>query len=154
MSIVLEQKLLDLLVDEETVKILATIDQNGAPHAVPKQSLQVDEDGRLIYLELLESSQTNKNMIASLWFNRPIAVALKGKDGASYQIKGRPQRALVAGPVFQKYYVRIREILGDVDLAAVWVIDPEQVINQNFPVRKKQEETQRPIFLHLDRLAK
>lgn len=153
MAIVLEKNILDLLKDERTIKILATTDQKGVPHVVFKQSLHVGPNGDLLYLELLESSQTNKNMIGSLWFDRQVAVALKGQDGSSYQIKGKVRRALVAGPLFQQYYVSVRERLGDVDLAGVWVIEPEQVSNQKYTVRKKQEEERRPLFTHLDRLA-
>lgn len=90
----------------------------------------------------------------SIWFNRKVAIALKGKNGQSYQIVGKPVKAVVAGPIFQKHYVKIREKLGDVDLAAVWVIEAEEVSNQTFAVRKTEEEAAHPNFKHLDRLAK
>ncbi|HBC93118.1 MAG TPA: hypothetical protein DCZ10_09550 [Pelotomaculum sp.] len=154
MAIVLPDEVVRLLSEKETVKVLATTDEKGTPHAAVKQTLHLETDGNLVYLELLESSQTNKNMVRSIWFNRKIAVTLKGKDGLSYQIKGRPVKAVITGPVFQKHYVDIRERLGDVDLAAVWIIEPEEVFNQTYPERKVLEESTRLYFKHLDRLAK
>jgi len=134
--------------------VLATLDADGFPHAVVKQSLQPGEDGAIIYLELLESSRTNKNLVRSLWFNQKVAISLKGKDGRSYQIKGAPVKAHITGPLFQEHYTAVREKLGDVDLAAVWVIEPEEIIDETFGTRKAEEEAAHPFFSHLDRLAR
>lgn len=143
-----------LLADPSTVKVLATAGEDGTPHAAIKQSLHLDADGNLAYLELLESSRTNRNMVRSIWYNHRVAILLQGKQGESYQIKGTPVKAIVSGPVFQHHYTRIRQRLGDVDLAAVWVIEPEAVIDESYAVRKAQEESLHPHWLHLDRLAK
>ena len=154
MTIQLTQEVSNLIADKETVKILATTDENGVPHAVIKQSLHLGVDGNLVYLELLESSQTNKNLVRSIWFSGKVAVTLKGKDGQSYQIKGKPVKVHISGPVFQKQYLSIQERLGDVELAAVWIIEPEEVLNETYLVRKAQEEANHPYFKHLDRLKK
>ncbi len=154
MAVDITEKLAALLGKADTVKILVTTDEEGAPHAVVKDSLRLDEQHRLIYLELLESSRTNKNMVRSIWFNRAVAVAVAGANGESYQIKGKPVKAIVSGPLFRKYYQQIREQCDDADLAAVWVIEPENIIDQSFPVRRRQEEASHPYFKHLDRLAK
>ena len=47
MSIQLAQDIIDLINARDTVKVIATVDASGAPHAVFKQSLHVGEDGRL-----------------------------------------------------------------------------------------------------------
>ncbi|BBB89617.1 MAG TPA: hypothetical protein PKA28_14295 [Methylomusa anaerophila] len=154
MAVQLDNEVAELLADKETVKVLATIDAQGVPHAVIKQTIHADENGNLVYLELLESSVTNKNLVRSIWFKKKVSIAIKGKTGISYQITGSPIKAVVAGPIFQKHYVSIREKLGDVDLAAVWIIEPEEVRNQTFKVRKSREEEAHPIFIHLDRLAR
>jgi hypothetical protein len=154
MAIQLEKEVIELLADKDTVKILTTIDNKGVPHTVIKQSLHLGEDGNLIHRELLESSQTNKNLVRSIWFNHKVAITLKGTDGRSYQIKGKPIRAIISGPVFQEQYLQVRERLGDVDLAAVWIIEPEEIRNETYFVRKNQEEADHPYFKHLDRLAK
>lgn len=154
MAVQLGNEVIELLKDKETIKVLATTDEAGVPHVVIKQTIQLGDDENLFYLELLESSKTNKNLVRSIWFNRKVSVALQGKDKQSYQIIGRPVKAIISGPVFQKHYVAIREKLGDVDLATVWVIEPEEVSNQTFSIRRAQEEAAHPIFKHLDQLAK
>jgi len=154
MAVALEKDVVELLLNNETVKVLVTLDEKGDPHAVVKQSIELAEDGNLLHLEFIESSRTNKNLVRAIWYDRRVAVSLKGKGDVSYQIKGRPVRSIVAGPVFQKHYTTARERLGDVDLAAVWVIEPEEVINESFSVRLAEEEARHPYFLHLDRIAK
>ncbi len=148
------QSIAKLLEDKSTVKVLATSDENGNPHAVVKQSIHADKDGNLVCLELLESSKSNKNMVRSIWFGRNVAVSIYGEDDISYQIKGRPVKAHVAGPVFRKYYTKVRETLEDADLAAVWIITPDEVIDQTFSARKSEEETARPYFKHLDKITR
>jgi len=154
MAIQLNEEVKELLQDKDTLKVLATTGENGIPHVVIKQTLHLGEDGNLVYLELIESSRTNKNLVRAIWFDRKVALALKGKDGESWQITGKPVKAHVTGPIFQKHYVSVRERLGDVDLATVWVIEPEEVTDQSFSARRKEEEALHPTFAHLDRLAK
>ncbi len=154
MAVELNDKVKELLRDTTTFKVLATTGKDGVPHVVVKRTLHLGEDGNLVYLELLESSQTNKNLVRSIWFDRKVAVAIGGKDGESYQIIGKPVKALITGPVFQHHYASIRERLGDVDLATVWIIEPEKVTDQSFSARRREEEALHPTFAHLDRLAK
>lgn len=154
MAVTITEELTAILGRADTVKVLVTTDEKGTPHAVIKESLQLDEENHLIYFELLESSHTNKNMVRSIWFNHSITVAVMGANGESYQIKGKPVKAIVSGRAFRKYYEQIREKNGDIDLAAVWVIEPQEIVDQSFTVRRKQEEASRPYFTHLDRLAK
>lgn len=154
MAVQLSEEIITLFKDLDTVKILSTVDQDGNPHATVKQTLSIGEDGNLFYLELLESSKTNRNLVRSIWFNRKATVIVKGKTGKSYQIKGTPVQNIIAGPIFQKNYNEIRERLGDVDLASIWVIRPEEIIDQTYRIRKETEEAVHPYFLHLDRLAK
>ncbi|WP_306532600.1 hypothetical protein [Geobacter sp.] len=150
----LSKEIIDLFADTESTKVLATLDEYGVPHVVVKQSLHVGDDGNLLYLELLESSRTNKNLVRSIWFDRKVSVAVTGRGGQSYLIKGRPVKTHITGPVFQQHYQAIRERLGDVDLAAVWVIEPEEILDETFVARKVEEELKHPLFTHLDRLVR
>ena len=154
MAAQLTQEIIDLLNDRDTTKVLATLDADGFPHVVVKQSLQPGDDGTILYLELLESSRTNKNLVRSIWFDQKVAVAVSGKGGRSYQIKGKPVKTHITGPVFQQHYTAVREKFGDVDLAAVWVIEPEEVIEESFVARQAEEDRRHPFFAHLDRLAR
>lgn len=154
MAIRSNDELVALFSDELTVKVLTTTDAQGVPHAVVKQSLSLDAQGNVTLLELLESSRSNKNLLHSLWNNRPVTVLLTGKDGISYEIKGVPIKSIVAGPRFQTAYRQLRARRGDVDLAAVWVIEPREIVNETFAVRQAEENDAHPFFRHLDRLAK
>jgi len=142
-----------LLEDRQTLKVVATVDGNGVPHAVVKGSLRANQEGYLQWLELIETSQSNRNLVRSIWFDRPVAVLIKGQDGRSFQIKGVPIKAHVSGPVFQKHYAEVRARLGDVDLAAVWIIRPDTVIDETPAVRLQEEHSAHPNFTHLDRLV-
>lgn len=154
MAVKLTEDILNLLECGDTVKTLVTVDGDGVPHAVFKDAVYAGEDGKLISLEVIESSQTNSNLVHSIWFKRKVTLSLLGRDGTSYQIKGTPTHCLVTGPIFERHYRDIREKLGDVDLAAVWVIEPEEIRNQTFRVRTEEEAVAHPLFLHLDRIAK
>lgn len=154
MAIKLEQNVIDLLKDNKTIKVIATSDKNGVPHVVFKGSIGTDAEGNITYLELLESSKTNSNLVNSIWFKRKVAITAKAEDGTSIQIKGTPIQCAITGPLFEHHYKLVREKLGDVDLAAVWVIEPEEVREETFQVRKEEEEHNHPLLIHLDRLAK
>ncbi len=154
MGVKLTEEVQALLKSGDTLKVLATVDGNGVPHATVKGGIFADEEGNIIHLEILESSRTNSNLVHSIWFKRQVALTLLGEDGTSYQIKGVPERCIITGPVFERYYRVVRERLGDVDLAAVWVIEPQEIRNETFKVRVEEEAAAHPLFLHLDRIAK
>jgi uncharacterized protein len=154
MASLMTETIRELFAHPDSTKVLATVDEHGIPHVVVKQSLQVDESGNLLFLELLESSRTNRNLVRSIWYDRTVAVSIQGLSGASYQIKGKPVKAHITGPVFLKHYQEVRERLGDVELAAVWVIEPEEVTDESFAVRQAEEAEKHPLFRHLDRLAR
>jgi hypothetical protein len=147
-----DKNAINLLEDERTVKVLTTVDSSGAPHSVVKNSLRSDEDGNIVYLELIESSRTNSNMTGSLWFGRKVSILLAGRDGSSLQIKGQPYKCLIAGPVFEANYREAREQLGDVDLSAVWIIAPDEIIDESFETRWREESDAHPLRKHLDRI--
>jgi hypothetical protein len=150
----LPEAAITLLDDERAFKVLATVDSGGAPLAAVKKSLRSDEDGNIMYLELIETSQTNSNMTSSLWFGREVSVLLASSDGRSWRIKGRPYKCLVAGPIFERYYKEARDRFAGADLAAVWVITPEDAQDESLESRAALESLEHPLILHLDRIAK
>jgi hypothetical protein len=111
------------------------------------------DDGHIHYLELLESSATNRNLVRSLWFDAKVAIVLAAKDGRTIQIKGTPLRVHITGALFRQHYQAVRARLGDVDLAGVWVIRPDRISDQSFAVAAAREAAEHPDFIHLDRLA-
>lgn len=152
MSIELSKDIKDLFLDKDTIKVLASTNAEGIPHLVFKNSVHVNDEGKIIFLEIIDSSITNKNLVSSIWFNRKIAINILAKDKRSYQIKGTPIKAIIAGAIFQKYYIEVQKEFGDCDLSTVWVIDPEEVREETFSVRREKEEREHPLLRHLDRL--
>lgn len=153
MAVELSEEVKNALRDPGSVKVLASVDRDGRPYVVAKGSLSVDEEGRLYYLELLESSATNKNLIRSLWYDQWVAVNVITKDGRSYQIRGVPVKTLVAGRIYEAYYQKVQSQNPQNDLAAVYYIEPEEIREQTYQLRKEQEERKHPLYIHLDRLA-
>jgi len=153
MPAILTPDVIALLDSAETIKILATVDANGAPDAVEKPSLHHAGDGTIHVLEFLETSAANRNLTHTIWYGGAVSIALHGTEGRRVQIKGRPVKLHITGTLFQKHYVRSRETLGDVDLAGVWVIEPDEVIDERFDVVRGREDAAHPDFIHLDRIA-
>jgi hypothetical protein len=152
MAVDLNDDIKALLQEPDTIKAVASIDQDGNPHIAYKGSLHVNKDGNIEFYEFIESSQTNKNLVASIWFKKQVAINILGKNNQSYQIKGTPYKAIIAGREFTRHYELIQEQFGKIDLSTVWVIEPEQIIEETFEKRRQEEEEAHPLLIHLDRL--
>src|SRR6185369_468035 len=105
-----------LLADPATVAIIATSGSDGSPHLTVSRHLELLEDGRLLHLELLESSETSRNLLRALWFDTRVAVILHGGNGQSLELRGKPVKAHISGPLFRRHYEAIRARLGDAGL--------------------------------------
>ncbi len=142
-----------LLSDPESVKVLATSDQAGRPRAAIDPSIHLGAHGRLVYLERLEGSPTQRDLVASLWFDRPVAIVVQRGEEA-FEILGRATKALVTGPEFRRHYEAVRAATPQADLAAVWFVEPLEVTELSYEVRRARQEAARPFLTHLDRLAR
>ncbi len=150
----LPAEVIELLKDPSAVKVVATTDERGHPHAELKESLTVLDDGVIAYGEALESSRTNSNMLRSIWFDKVVAVLVRGNSGRSYQIKGKAYRYVINGPIFKQFYLDARRKEGpDSELAGVWLITSDEVSNETFSVRKEEEERKHPGMRHFDRAS-
>lgn len=154
MVAVLNRDLIDLINKRNTIKILATTDEDGLARAEWKEYLTVNEEGKLQYLELLETARSYKNFVRSLWFDKNISITLLGENQESYLIIGKPEKIHISGELFEEQYIYIREELGDVDLAAVCVIEPISIFDTTLAKRIQSQDSDKPIFRHLDRLIK
>jgi len=140
----------ELLSDPESKKALASVGRDGVVHVTYKGSLTV-ADGNLRFFELIETSQTNKNLTYSLWFGKEIAVNVI-KDKTSFLIRGVPVRAIVNGKEFEEAYIQIKNKFGaDFDLSTVWIIKPTYVSEETFSIRQTEEREKYPLVGHLDR---
>lgn len=155
MSVQLSAEVKQAVLDKDSVKVIATISKEGIVHVTAKDSITVDENGRIKFLELLEKSQTQKNLVYALWFNKQVAINIITKDKKSYQIKGIPYKAVTGSHVFQEAYTDVQNHLGeDVDLSAIWLIDVDEVQEETFWAKREELEKEYPYELHIDRLAK
>lgn len=75
-------------------------------------------------------------------------------DRRSYQIKGTPVKSVIAGRVFEDYYIKAEQRNPENNLAAIYYIDIEEVINESYTVRLKEEREKHPLYIHLDKLAR
>ncbi len=151
MAVELGDDIKALLQEKDTIKAVASVDRDGNPHVTYKGSLHINGDGNLEFYELIESSQTNKNFVSSIWFKHKVAINILGKDKRSYQIKGTPYKAIIAGREFQKHYNLLQAQFDNIDLSTIWVIEPEEVIEESFEKRRQEEEKAHPLLGHLDR---
>lgn len=150
----LPQEARNIIKNSETIKILTTVDEDGNPHAAFREDLTVLDDGNLAFGEPFEGSQTNVNLVRSLWFDKKVELTLRDRSGTTFQIIGKPYRYAHSGPLFKKFYMAEREKRGaDSELAGVWIIRPEEVRNETYEVRKKEEDERHPFFRHFDRAS-
>jgi hypothetical protein len=148
----LPKKVVNLINDPESIKVIATADEEGNPHIAFKDNLTVLDDGNLAFGEEFEGSQTNVNLVRSIWFKKDVELTVRDKNGTTFQIKGKPYRFVHAGPLFKKFYLAEREKRGpDSELAGIWIITPEEVRDETYEVRKKEEDEKHPFFRHFDR---
>jgi hypothetical protein len=148
----LTPELLEVLAHPATHKVIATIDEDGSPHAVPSPFLHARPDGQLVHFELLETSATNRNLLRGLWFDRKLAVTVVGTLGQTFVIKALPAKAEISGPAFSRAFETVRSVLADADLAAVWLLRPHAIVDETYATRRRNEEERFPFSIHLDRL--
>ncbi|HLA26908.1 MAG TPA: hypothetical protein VJZ49_03320 [Syntrophales bacterium] len=129
-----------LLEDPESVKVLTTTDKDGVPNTVFKASLTALDDDFLAYVELFESSRSQKNMLQSLWFKKPVAMAVC-KGGLAYQIKGEPYRFVIEGPLRDSFFQQVWKRIPEVNPSGVWLIRPKEIIDESYKTQQKKEQS-------------
>jgi hypothetical protein len=149
----IKEEALALLGDQNSLKILATIDENGAPYLTPKGSLRF-EDNRLLHWEILESSKTNRNLTRALWFDKTVSALAIAPDRRAYSFKLKPIRNVVSGKLFGKHYEEAAAKFNGRGIAGVWIYEILSVSDQSAKTRIAEEKAARPYFTHLDQIAK
>ena len=152
MSIQLGKEIVTLINDPKSLKVIASAGRDGVPSVTASDLISVGEDGKIQYLELVETSQMNKNLVYSIWFKRRVAISVFQQKGRSFQIRGLPVQAIISGDLFEKNYIEVRRRLGaKADLSTVWVIEPEEAREETLAVKITEEQTNYPLVGHLDR---
>lgn len=153
MGAIIDEKLKQIINDKTSLKVIASQSVDGELHVVYKQSLHVIDEDLLEFYEIIESSQNNKNMVNSIWYDVPVAINVLSKDGKSFEIKGVAYKAHVAGKYFEEKYVSLVD-KGYYDLSTVWQIKVLEISEKTFKVKEQEAIEQHPSYRHLDQLLK
>lgn len=153
MASVLSLELTEAINAPDTLKFITAVDKNGLPHSVYKGTLHINDEGNIEFYDIFESSKINRNLVYSIWFDKKVTVNILTSDKRSYEIIGSPIQSITAGKIFEEVYKKIKHGRGN-DLNAIWIIKPEEVRNETFSVRKRQQEEEYPLLKHLDRVLK
>lgn len=150
---VLNEHIRSILSEPETLKLLATVSPDGIPHAAFKGTLRAEGD-ELVYYDLLQSSDTNKNLVHAIWYDRTVSVTILSKNREVYQILGKPDRCITAGREFEDTYRALNKKFGDTDLNAIWYIRPEKIRDNSLKARREFEKENFDILTRLDSILK
>lgn len=147
---IFNSELIKIIEDKDTLKSIATVSRDGIPHVVYKQSLHIEGD-MVVFYDLIQSSQVNKNLVNSIWFNGEVAISILSKDKRNFLITGRPVKSVTAGKNFENIYSKLQDKKGkEVELSAIWYIEPITIREETYETRRKEEQEKYPYIRHLD----
>ena len=153
MSVTISEELRQILSEDSTLKVLATLTPQGEVHSAVKQSVFADDEGNIVYLEFFEKSQTNIDMVNSIWFEKTVSITAVAKDGTGFFIKGKPVRTRIFGKEYEKFYIEAEKKNPENDLVAVYYIQPLEIYEQSFEVKQAEHKERHPLYVHLDKYA-
>jgi len=152
---IFSEKQLAVINNPKSLKAVATVSREGVPHVAYKGSLHIEDDF-LVFYDFIQSSQINKNLVNTIWFNGKVAINVfleEEGEKYSYLITGKPVKCVTAGRKFEELYIQLQDKYGpEMDLSAIWYIEPENVRDETFKSRKIEEEEKYPYIKHIDRL--
>lgn len=146
-------KIKSLFNNPKTKKVIATVSYDSIVHVTFKDMLFMDEDERIILLEILERSITNRNLTYSIWFNKPVAINMLSEEGISFHVQVLPIRAIISGKEFEAYYKYMQKQLGNFDLSTVWIFEMLEIRETSLRQRIFENADAYPIVNHLDRIT-
>lgn len=137
----------------DSVIVLSAVGADGNPYSELGVKVELVREDRIAYYELLESSQLQKNLVNSLWFDKEVVLLVTDPSRENYLITGTVYRALIAGRQFEEQYIRIQEEFGeDADLSTVWLIDVKSAFKASYPEGRRREKQEHPLLMHLDHI--
>lgn len=149
----LSEGMLSIINNKDAIKIVATVNKEGEPHAVVNGSLSALDEETLAIPSIMDcQSQNHRNLMWSLWFNKKISIQVYHPGtGASFQIKGTPYRYIMQyqDPIFRRFCELIRTDYHT-SLGGVFLIRPESCREQTLSARLKEERKKKhdfPYFL-------
>lgn len=121
----------ELIKDQGTPKIVATVDKDGAPNVTIKGSLMAPDEETLAFADLYGGkSRTFTNLketkqVSVLVFKFPFEPPF-----TAFQIKGKFDQYQTSGPVFDRFAKVIKDAIG-ADITGVAMIKVESVYSQS-----------------------
>jgi predicted pyridoxine 5'-phosphate oxidase superfamily flavin-nucleotide-binding protein len=124
-----DQRVIDMLKDPQTSKVVATCDDAGKLNVVPKGTITALDEETIAYCDIF-GDKTNLNLEA----NQKAAVAVFKMDlpPIGYQVKGKFQGFQTSGPMFDTFAKQIKDQLN-LDIKAVGVIKVDEVYSAGVP---------------------
>jgi hypothetical protein len=152
MGNVLSNEAVNLIRSERSIKILATGDEAGSPHAVRREDFLVLDDGTIVFAEWRESSYTNRNLVHAIWNDKKVSLLVFDENGISVAIDAKPVRFDFFSDLYQKQFEKAREKHGDnIDVTGLWYLKPISARDEDAELLKKEEEELHPYFRYLDK---
>lgn len=131
--------------DPAVTKLLVSSDLDGVPHAAPRNFAAVlDEEypGCIAIMEMIEGSQTSKNLLWSYDRQKTVAIStVNPQTGESFLVKGIPHKYLYDGPIWRRFLEQVWGAIPTAEPAGVWVIIPTEERNENLATRMEEEDT-------------
>lgn len=147
------EKIEKLLEEKETISVISAVGKNGNPISQVGRKLTMWGNGRIAYYEFLESSQMQKNLVHSIWFEKEVSLSLLGKNGEIYRVSAKQYQALIAGHRFEEAYINAQEEFGEeTDLSTVWLLDVTAVEDDTYEAAREKEKKEHPYLMHMDHI--
>ena len=147
------EKIEKLIGEKETVSVISAVGKNGNPISQVGRKLTMWGKGRIAYYEFLESSQMQKNLVYSIWFEKEVSISLLGKNGEVYRVNAKPYQALIAGHQFEEAYMNAQKEFGEeTDLSTVWLLDVTAVEDDTYEAAREKEKKEHPYLMHMDHI--
>ncbi len=118
-------KVMDLINNPESIKILSTSSGGDALHSVPLGSLSALSPDSIVFGKIL-MKETHDNLENALKSHGFVSVlAIKGKE--AYQVRCRPKEFSTDGSIFQAMRGKLP---ANMPLFGIWLLEPTEIIDQ------------------------
>ena len=138
----------------QTVKVIITNSLDGILGVALRKEVFINENNEIVLLEPTETSEVSRNLTYSIWFDKEVKILIKESDVDGVVISVIPERVIVSGYEFSKYYKEYMDRHENFDLAAVWIMKIKNIrkIGEEYDVINEQKNC--PGIRHLDKLRK
>jgi len=119
-------RVMDLINNPQSIKILSTCSAENSLHSVPLGSLSAPSSRSIVFAKIM-ANETHANLENAQKSGGIVSVlAVKGKE--AYQVRCRPMAFDTSGPEFQAMRAKLSP---EMPLHGVWLLEPVEVINQS-----------------------